>query len=205
MLTGEPPFIANSTPAILVKHISERPIPVEQRRADVPQDLARVIMMLLEKDPANRLPSASAVVTALDTGKMPSVRAARAARSAPAFRPWHRCRRHSDGQLRPKQPLVRGDRIGHVRRTRAHAGRVASLGSAAGRQVPTQARAVSVRERRHRDRLDRRPERLLRHHGSLEHLPRVPSTRSSGPTATIGATCSASRAIAISSTSLTTR
>ena len=42
MLTGEPPFIADSTPAMLVKHISERPIPVEQRRSDVPQDLARV-------------------------------------------------------------------------------------------------------------------------------------------------------------------
>ena len=73
MLTGEPPFIANSTPAILVKHISERPIPVEQRRADVPQDLARVIMMLLEKDPANRFPSASAVVAALDTGRVPQI------------------------------------------------------------------------------------------------------------------------------------
>jgi serine/threonine-protein kinase len=73
MLTGEPPFIANSTPAILVKHISERPTPVEQRRADVPQDLARVIMVLLEKDPANRFPSASAVVTALDTGTIPNM------------------------------------------------------------------------------------------------------------------------------------
>jgi eukaryotic-like serine/threonine-protein kinase len=72
MLTGEPPFIANSTPAILVKHISERPTPLEQRRADVPQDLARVIMMLLEKDPASRFPSASSVVTALDTGSVPS-------------------------------------------------------------------------------------------------------------------------------------
>ena len=71
MLTGQPPFIANSTPAILVKHISERPTPVEQRRADVPQDLARVIMMLLEKDPANRFPSASAVVVALDSGRVP--------------------------------------------------------------------------------------------------------------------------------------
>ena len=71
MLTGEPPFIANSTPAILVKHISETPTPVEQRRSDVPPDLARVIMTLLEKDPADRLPSASAVVVALDTGRMP--------------------------------------------------------------------------------------------------------------------------------------
>jgi eukaryotic-like serine/threonine-protein kinase len=73
MLTGEPPFIANSTPAILVKHISERPTPIEQRRADVPQDLANVIMMLLEKDPANRFPNATAVVTALDSGRMPAM------------------------------------------------------------------------------------------------------------------------------------
>jgi serine/threonine-protein kinase len=71
MLTGEPPFIANSTPAILVKHISERPTPVEQRRADVPPDLGAVIMRLLEKDPANRFPDAGAVVTALDTGRVP--------------------------------------------------------------------------------------------------------------------------------------
>jgi serine/threonine-protein kinase len=71
MLTGEPPFTANSTPAILVKHISEQPTPVEQRRSDVPPDLARIIMTLLEKEPSNRFPSASAVVVALDTGKMP--------------------------------------------------------------------------------------------------------------------------------------
>ena len=71
MLTGEPPFIANSTPAILVKHISETPTPVEQRRGDVPPDLSRVIMALLEKDPADRFPSAAAVVVALDTGRMP--------------------------------------------------------------------------------------------------------------------------------------
>ena len=73
MLTGEPPFVANSTPAILVKHISERPIPIEQRRTDVPPDLANVIMMLLEKEPANRFPSAGAVVTALDTGRVPRI------------------------------------------------------------------------------------------------------------------------------------
>jgi len=72
MLTGEPPFIANSTPAILVKHISERPTPVEQRRGDVPQDLATIVMTLLEKDPAHRFPNASTVVTALDTGRVPT-------------------------------------------------------------------------------------------------------------------------------------
>ena len=73
MLVGEPPFIANSTPAMLVKHISERPTPVQQRRSDVPKDLSRAVMMLLEKDPAMRFPSATALVTALDSGHVPEV------------------------------------------------------------------------------------------------------------------------------------
>jgi serine/threonine-protein kinase len=74
MLTGEPPFAAGSTPAMLVKHISERPVPVEQRRADIPPDLARSVMMLLEKDPANRFPTASALVAALDLREMVPLR-----------------------------------------------------------------------------------------------------------------------------------
>ncbi|MEO5870385.1 MAG: serine/threonine-protein kinase [Gemmatimonadaceae bacterium] len=74
MLTGEPPFTAGSTPAMLVKHISERPIPVQQRRSDVPTDLARSVMMLLEKDPANRFDTASALVAALDAREAPPSR-----------------------------------------------------------------------------------------------------------------------------------
>src|SRR5687768_12007274 len=74
MLVGEPPFVANSTPAMLVKHISERPTPVTQRRSDIPQDLARAVMVLLEKDPAMRFPSASSLVSALDGGHIPEAR-----------------------------------------------------------------------------------------------------------------------------------
>ena len=74
MLTGEPPFVASSTPAMLVKHISERPIPVEQRRTDVPADLAGTVMMLLEKEPANRFPTAEALVKALDSRALPTPR-----------------------------------------------------------------------------------------------------------------------------------
>jgi serine/threonine-protein kinase len=74
MLAGEPPFVAGSTPAMLVKHISERPTPLQQRRGDVPDDLARAVMLLLEKDPAHRFPSASALVVALDTGHVPERR-----------------------------------------------------------------------------------------------------------------------------------
>ncbi len=58
MLAGELPFQATSTPAMLVKHLSERPIPVEQRRPDVPLGLAATVMRLLEKEPANRFASA---------------------------------------------------------------------------------------------------------------------------------------------------
>ncbi|MGA9837885.1 MAG: serine/threonine-protein kinase, partial [Gemmatimonadaceae bacterium] len=71
MLAGEPPFSAGSTPAMLVKHISEIPVPVEQRRADVPPDLARAVSLMLQKDPANRFPSAGDLVKALDGGVMP--------------------------------------------------------------------------------------------------------------------------------------
>jgi serine/threonine protein kinase len=74
MLVGEPPFVASSTPAMLVKHISERPLPVSQRRADIPQDLSRAVMMCLEKDPVMRFPTAGALVTALDTGYVPEQR-----------------------------------------------------------------------------------------------------------------------------------
>ncbi len=72
MLAGEPPFSAGSTPAMLVKHISEAPVPITQRRADVPPDLARAVMLMLEKDPANRFPSAGDLVKALDGGLMPA-------------------------------------------------------------------------------------------------------------------------------------
>ena len=73
MLAGELPFNASSTPALLVKQISERPTPVDVHRPDAPRDLARAIMLLLEKDPANRFPSAEALVTALDTGDVPQL------------------------------------------------------------------------------------------------------------------------------------
>jgi hypothetical protein len=73
MLVGEPPFTASSTPALLVKHLSETPIPVSERRPDVAPDLARAVMLMLEKDPANRFPSAAALVTALDERRVPEL------------------------------------------------------------------------------------------------------------------------------------
>ncbi len=73
MLTGVLPFVSSSTPGMLVKHISEKPAPVNSKRPDAPLDLARAVMMLLEKDPANRFPNAAALVTALETGNVPEL------------------------------------------------------------------------------------------------------------------------------------
>jgi serine/threonine-protein kinase len=73
MLTGDPPFEAPSTPALLVKHLSERPEPIVSRRRGVPPDLERAIMLLLEKDPDLRFPSAAALAAALETGNVPQL------------------------------------------------------------------------------------------------------------------------------------
>ena len=77
MLTGEPPFKAGNTPAMLVKHLSEPPVPVTERRSGIPDDLARVVMTLLEKEPANRFTTAQALAAALDGGDVPEPASAR--------------------------------------------------------------------------------------------------------------------------------
>jgi serine/threonine-protein kinase len=59
LLTGQPPFGVRAPHAQLVAHLSETPVPVAQRRPDVPEPLARLVMWCLEKDPANRPQQAS--------------------------------------------------------------------------------------------------------------------------------------------------
>jgi serine/threonine-protein kinase len=71
MLVGEPPFVGNTTPALLVKHLAEMPVPVSQRRPDVPAELARIVMRLLEKAPEQRFQSAGEMVQAMRSGMVP--------------------------------------------------------------------------------------------------------------------------------------
>ena len=87
MLTGEPPFVAGSMPAMLVKRLSEAPIPVQQRRADTPPDLAHCVMKLLEKNPDHRYANASALVAALDARETPPTPRASVAPTAPVSAP----------------------------------------------------------------------------------------------------------------------
>jgi eukaryotic-like serine/threonine-protein kinase len=65
MLAGELPFRATNTPTMLMKHLTERPKPINQLRSDLPQDLTRIVMTLLEKDPDARFPDATALGLAL--------------------------------------------------------------------------------------------------------------------------------------------
>jgi serine/threonine protein kinase len=71
MLCGELPFQAPNTPAMLVKHLSEMPQPISDRCPNVPDDLARAVMLCLEKRPEDRLPSASSLALGLQSGDIP--------------------------------------------------------------------------------------------------------------------------------------
>src|SRR5438105_147495 len=83
MLCGQTPFVASNTPSMLVKHLSEGPVPVDERWPDLPPDLSRAVMMCLEKDPADRFPNAAAFAAALSGEAMPTL-ATRASTSAVA-------------------------------------------------------------------------------------------------------------------------
>jgi eukaryotic-like serine/threonine-protein kinase len=66
MLTGESPFRRESSRATLAAIQVAAPAPLVERRADVPPELNAVVMRLLSKEPADRLPSAAAVPQALE-------------------------------------------------------------------------------------------------------------------------------------------
>ncbi len=87
MLCGQPPFVASNTPSMLVKHLSEKPIPVDERWPDLPPDLARAVMICLEKDPADRFPSAAAFAVGLDGGGMPTLATRAQPTASPAGTP----------------------------------------------------------------------------------------------------------------------
>jgi serine/threonine protein kinase len=54
LLAGEPPFKASNTPAMLVKHVSEAPRPLQERCPDAPRGLVNAISRALAKKPEDR-------------------------------------------------------------------------------------------------------------------------------------------------------
>ena len=65
MLAGEPPFKAANTPAMMMKHLTERLRPVREVRPDAPPDIAAVIEHALAKKPEDRFSSAAEMAAAL--------------------------------------------------------------------------------------------------------------------------------------------
>ena len=79
MLSGDTPFKAANTPAMLVKHVSERPRPLRERRPDVPAYLAVAIDRALAKKPEARWSDAAEFRDALDG----AIQSSRISHSAP--------------------------------------------------------------------------------------------------------------------------
>ncbi len=65
MLAGELPFQATNTPSMLMKHLSERPRPLSQLRADLPANLVYAVERALAKGRNERWPTAEAFRVAL--------------------------------------------------------------------------------------------------------------------------------------------
>jgi beta-lactam-binding protein with PASTA domain/predicted Ser/Thr protein kinase len=67
LLTGAPPFDADSPVTIALKQVSEDPVPPRVRNPAVPAALDAVVLRALRKDPARRFQSADDFIGALET------------------------------------------------------------------------------------------------------------------------------------------
>lgn len=65
LLCGRPPFEGDRPMEVIVAHASRPVVPPSVHRLEVPADLEQVILRCLEKDPADRYPSARALGEAL--------------------------------------------------------------------------------------------------------------------------------------------
>src|SRR5436853_1393040 len=123
MLAGELPFQAPTVPGILMKHITERPPLITDRRPEVPEDLGACGMRCLEKDPEDRGPTADGLGGSLEARtatayqpRRPPAGARRAANApplpAPPGPPAQRGRvrdRHPSRRGRAEQPVPLGE------------------------------------------------------------------------------------------------
>lgn len=88
LLTGRPPFTADTPMAVLLQHINGDPVPPSARRADLPRAWDAVVLRALAKRPDDRFPSATAMRAAIiDAATSVPARPA-PARPAPVGRPW---------------------------------------------------------------------------------------------------------------------
>ena len=65
LLTGRPPFDGQDGIGVMIAHARDPVVPPSRGRADVPEDLERVVLRCLAKDPAERFPDAVGLEHAL--------------------------------------------------------------------------------------------------------------------------------------------
>ena len=72
LLAGAHPFAGKKgTSQLIAAHIAEQPRPLSERNAEIPGDIADLVMQTLAKNPADRPESASVVLTRLNTVATP--------------------------------------------------------------------------------------------------------------------------------------
>ena len=72
MLSGRPPFEADTVMGLMWAHVHQPPTPLSEACPTCPPELARAVMRMLEKDPAQRWPSVNDVAS--EIGAMPNAR-----------------------------------------------------------------------------------------------------------------------------------
>jgi hypothetical protein len=86
LLTGKPPFKADSVPELIVQHVTTQPPRIEASFPDAPRDLVIAIERCLEKDPASRWPDAGALAAALADATSSATGEIRTQRAGPRSR-----------------------------------------------------------------------------------------------------------------------
>ena len=66
MLSGKKPFEGDTTLAIILKHINEKPPLITQANPEIPECISNVINKMLEKDPAQRYQSTDELIDAIN-------------------------------------------------------------------------------------------------------------------------------------------
>jgi len=72
ILSGRLPFNGSTAQAILTAHLTEKPVPLQQVRPDVPAALAKIVMRCLEKRPEDRWASAVEILGQMEQMSTPS-------------------------------------------------------------------------------------------------------------------------------------
>ena len=67
MLTGHPPFEAETSIGVALKHLREEPVPLRQLNPDVPLQVERIVRKVLAKEPAARYRTADQLGRILDS------------------------------------------------------------------------------------------------------------------------------------------